>query len=69
LVGFCNRAIKRPALSNIQPITRPSPFWCFPVWQFQIALLPFGHPSYIPSVIIERWADHCTEVDRYVTFG
>src|SRR3982074_2447783 len=33
-----------------------------PVWQFQIALLPFGYPSYIPSVIMRDGPDHCTEV-------
>src|SRR5580693_8587226 len=33
----------------------------FSVWRFQIVLLPFGHPSYMASVIIERWTDHCTE--------
>src|SRR5260370_33000541 len=26
LAGFCNQAIKRPTLSNIQPMTRSSPF-------------------------------------------
>src|ERR1700730_6339549 len=26
-----------------------------PVWQFQMALLPFGHPSYTPSLMPERW--------------
>jgi hypothetical protein len=28
-----------------------------------------GYPSDVPSVIIERWPDHRTKVDPYVTFG
>src|SRR5271165_1733827 len=33
LAGCCNRAIKRPTMSNIQPMARPH-LLMFPTWQF-----------------------------------
>src|SRR5207244_2549694 len=79
LAGFCNRAIKRPALSHIQPMTRSSPLVVSRMAvadstpAVRLRKLHFGYESYITQVtlrVIRRdGPDHCTEVDWHVTFG
>src|SRR5260370_14498642 len=63
LAGFCNRAIKRPTISNIRPMTRS-----LLQGRCQTARLSFGHLNYTSSVIMRDGPDHCTEVDpiRYI---
>src|SRR5260221_13399419 len=51
LSGFCNRATKRPTMSNIQPMTR-SGLLVFSRRAVR-ALLPFGCASYTASLPME----------------
>src|ERR1700682_6112417 len=68
LAGFCNRAIKRPALSNIQPMIVPHLLGVFPYGSSR-SLCCRSVTQFHPSVIMRDGLDHCTEVDPYVTFG